>query len=240
MCYHNSLSKNGEELKNRYNAEFERSEEFNPIFHASGFSYPAWPVITASEPNLIQLYNWGLIPHWAKEKEKALGDRMYTLNAKSETVFNLPSFKFSIKQKRCLVPSTGFYEWMDYNKKKYPHMIRLRDIEVFSMAGIYSTWTDTTSGEVFNTFSILTAPANPLMERIHNIKKRMPVLLNPETEREWLKLELSAQEYENIFTPFDEDKMTFHTISKLITSRSENPNVPKVQLPFDYPELQLN
>src|SRR6186713_854922 len=108
MCFHNSLSKKAQEVANRFNAQVEL--DFDPVYHATGFTYPAWPVITAEDPDKIKLYRWGLIPHWAKDFETAKQIRAQTLNAKSETVFEKPSFKFSIHQKRCMVLSTGFYE----------------------------------------------------------------------------------------------------------------------------------
>jgi len=174
MCFHNSLSKASQEIENRFNAKFESVFEFQPIYHASGFSFPKWAVITAEKPKTIQMYKWSLIPHWIKNLEDALKFRANTLNAQSETVFGKPSFKYSINKKRCLVISTGFYEWQDFNQKKYPYFINLKDGALFSMAGIFQNWTDKSTGELLNTFSILTTSANPLLEKIHNTKKRKP------------------------------------------------------------------
>jgi len=237
MCYHNSIAVEPIKLEKRYDAHLEEGESFSPIFHASGFSFPQWPVITVDKPDTIQLFNWGLIPHWTKTREDGLDFRKNTLNAVSETAFEKPSFKYSIKQKRCLIPSTGFFEWQDYNKKKYPYFITLKEQKIFSMAGLYQNWTDKETGEVFNTFSILTTKANPLMERVHNLKKRMPVILNPANEKDWILPALKDEDYQGVFLPFNEDLMHAHTISKLITSRVENPNVPEVQEEFIYEEL---
>ena len=237
MCFHNSLSKKAIEVKQRYKVEFEQMELFEPIYHASAFTYLKWPVITAKEPGHLQLFNWGLIPHWVKTKEEAFKFRLNTLNAKCETVYEKPSFKFSINQKRCLIPSTGFFEWRDENKKKYPYFITVKNQEIFSMAGIYQTWVDKETGEVFNTFSILTTAANPLLEYIHNSKKRMPVILPPEIEKEWIAPELTQEQSKLFFEPYPEDEMEAHTISKLITSRTEDSNVPEVSVPFKYEEV---
>jgi putative SOS response-associated peptidase YedK len=171
--------------------------------------------------------------------DTAMKVRTQTLNAKSETVFEKPSYKFSIHKKRCMVVSTGFYEWQDCNKKKYPYFIRLKSSDIFALAGIYSHWVDKSTGELFRTFSILTTHANPLMARIHNLKERMPVILLPERERDWLNPDLTDEQIKTFFPGIDERLMDAYTISKLITSRTENSNVPAVQEKFSYPELPL-
>ncbi len=135
--------------------------------------------------------------------------------------------------------STGFYEWQDINKKKYPYFIKLKNKNLFAMAGIYQNWTDRTTGELFNTFSILTTSANPLLEKIHNTKKRMPVIVSADKEIEWISTKLSSEKIKSFFTPFNAQEMIAYTISKLITSRIENSNVPEVQTEYIYEELEL-
>jgi putative SOS response-associated peptidase YedK len=235
MCFHNSLSKKAQQVANRFNAQVEI--EFDPIYHGNGFSFPDWPVITSEAPDTIKLYKWGLIPHWAKDLATAKQVRTQTLNAKSETVFEKPSFKFSIRKNRCMVISTGFYEWQDCNKKKYPYFIKLKSEEIFALAGIYSHWVDKQTGEIFRTYSILTTNANPLMAKIHNMKERMPVILLPDKERDWINPDLTDEQIKSFFPGIDERLMEAHTISKLITSRTENSNVPGVQEAFTYTEL---
>lgn len=71
-------------------------------------------------------------------------------------------------------------------KKKQQYMISLPSDDAFAFAGIHSEWTDKNTGEILNTYSIVTTEANPFMAEIHNTKKRMPVILTPENERDWL------------------------------------------------------
>jgi putative SOS response-associated peptidase YedK len=68
-------------------------------------------------------------------------------------------------------------------KKKVPYYIRLKDDIAMPMAGVYDSWIDIDTGEILKTFSIITTAANSLMERIHNTKKRMPVILKGENEK---------------------------------------------------------
>lgn len=240
MCYHYSLDKKPEEIEKKYGARFVQSDLFSPVYHTSGFNYLQMPVITSSEPEQIQLFSWGLIPFWQKDYKKAMEARNYCLNAKSETAFDLPSFRSPIKSKRCLIPVTGFFEWMDFKGKKYPHYIHLKKEEIFSFGGIWDSCklTDQEGREQkIYSFSILTTEANPLMAKIHNSKKRMPLILPKEKEKIWINEDLLPEEIKNLMMPFPEEEMEAYTVSKLITSRKENPNVPIVNKHQEYPEL---
>lgn len=242
MCFHNSLSVKAQDLEHRYNAKFNSSIYFEPIYHGNAFNFIKWPVITNNNLNLIEEYNWGLIPNWIKNIDEANKIKKLTLNAKSETVFEKPSFRNSIKTQRCIVPSTGFFEWQIMKSKKIPYFISLQSKEIFSIAGLYSEWIEHNSREVFKTFSILTTNANTLMEKIHNTKKRMPVILNTENELKWLTQEINHNNINEYCIPFDEKQMVAHTVGKLISSKTENSNKIEVLKQFDYNEnnLQLN
>ena len=234
MCFHNALSVIAQKLENRYNAKFEQQSKFEPIYHGHAFGYMKWPVVTNEKINKIQEYNWGLIPGWVKSKEEAQKIRTYTFNAQSETAFEKPSFRNSIKSKRCLIPSTGFFEWQMVNSKKYPYFISLKNQEIFSMAGLWEEWKDKQTDEIINSFSILTTVANPMMEKIHNIKKRMPLILTVENESVWLSEKTSKETILSICKPFDDNLMQAYNVSKLITSKTENTNIIEVQNRFDY------
>ena len=240
MCYNYSLKANKQQIEQRYKALFESVEDFTPVYHTSGFVYGKMPVILSNDPDHIKLLNWGLIPGWSKDKTKAMAARANTLNARCETLYEKPSFRGSIKSKRCLIPATGFFEWMDVNKVKYPFYISLKDQEIFSFGGLWEVTHFTNEQgekETHETFSIITTDANPLMERIHNLKKRMPFILPKETESRWLNDQLTKEDVEAMLLPFPESGMQAHTISKLITSRTESPNVPRVIEPFEYADL---
>lgn len=237
MCFHYSLTKERTEIEIQLGVYFD--DVWSPVFHANGFSFLQMPVITQESPGSIQLFNWGLIPHWVKTKAGADKSRAQTLNARSETVFEKPSFRTGITNSRCLVIADGFFEWMDFQKKKYPHFIYLENKNLFCFAGIYSTWTDKETGEHLDTFSILTTAANPMMARIHNGKERMPVIVPPQLHKKWLAPGLKKEEINSFFAPYPEGEMRSCTISKLISSRSENSDVPGISEPFNYPELAL-
>lgn len=237
MCFHYALTKQKAEIEIQLGVSWD--DDWQPIYHASGFSFLKMPVITQRQPGQVQMFNWGLIPHWVKTKSDADKLKAQTLNARSETAFEKPSFRSYIPNNRCLVIADGFFEWMDLQKKKYPHLIQMKDEKVFCFAGIYSSWVDKESGELINSFAILTTDANPMMAKIHNLKERMPVIIPPALYKKWLTPDLSKEDITAFFTPYPEDKMQNHTISKRITSRTEDSNVIETLEPFTYPELAM-
>ncbi|HEX3046169.1 MAG TPA: SOS response-associated peptidase [Bacillota bacterium] len=243
MCFFYALSRDAQSLKNRYQLQFEFEFEMlpdvldQPVYYASGFNYPKMPVITNQQPNQLQAFQWGLIPGWTKTREEAEGIRQRTLNARSETVFDKPSFRNGIRHRRCLIPADGFYEWREFQGKKYPYFIYRQDRDIFSFAGIWEEWVDRSTGELLKTFSILTTEANSLLEQIHNTKKRMPVILPRNTEKNWLRDGLASEEVMAMAKPLQDGELTAHPISKLITSKSQDPNTPAIQEAYVYPGL---
>lgn len=183
MCFHSKQSKSAQEVQNRFNAKIKDEAIFEPAIY-NGFQFPKTPVITNNKPNEIQLFNWGLIPFWANDNSI----RKNTLNAKMETIHEKPSFR-NVVNNRCLIVADGFYEWQwldEKGKQKQKFQLTLPDNELFAFAGIWSDWLDKTTGELINTYSILTTEANELMSKIHNNKKRMPVIVSADNEQNWL------------------------------------------------------
>ncbi len=85
----------------------------------------------------------------------------------------------------------------------------------------------------------MTTEANPLMARIHNVKKRMPFILSKEDEALWLDNSATMEDLKEMMKPYPENLMTAHTVSRLITDRTKDSNSPEVLENFSYPELQL-
>ncbi len=137
-------------------------------------------VAAPGAPRQLVPLRWGLIPYWAKEA--SIGNKL--INARAETVTEKPSFKWSFKKKRCLIPASGFFEWKKEGKAKQPYLIHRQDGKPFAFAGLWSTWVDRErGGEPVETFTILTTDANDLMRPLHN---RMPVIVDPGNFDLWL------------------------------------------------------
>jgi putative SOS response-associated peptidase YedK len=136
-----------------------------------------------------------------------------------------------------LLPVSGFYEWREFKGNKYPYYIRLAETDYFSLGSIYDTWLNYETGELKNTFSIITTPANPLMEKIHNLKKRMPLILSPGDEMKWLDPGLKTDQIKELIKPFPEIKMTAYTISRDANNAKNHRDYPEIMNPVNYPEL---
>ncbi len=165
----------------------------------------------------MSFFKWGLIPFWAKDK--SIGNKL--INARAETIAEKPSFKNSLKQKRCLVLSDGFYEWRKLGKEKVPYRITLSDDSPFAMAGIWDVWKNS-EGETIKSFSIITTEANELMQDIHH---RMPVILNPEDERKWIS-KIAVNDALKLLNPYPSELMKYFEVSKLVNSpNNDSPEI---------------
>lgn len=195
MCYQTKITKQKEEIAERFNAEINALNDYEPMEVCSAFEYPKTPIITNEAPTKVQLYNWGLIPSWSDDNSI----RNYTLNARIETLAEKKSFK-DVIQNRCLIVANGFYEWQWRNKtgsKKEKYLITLPDQELFAFAGIYTQWINF-NNEVINSYAIVTTQANELMSEIHNTKQRMPVILKKQDEQNWLQ----GENYQDFSFPY--------------------------------------
>lgn len=234
MCFSYSVNFKAARLQSQLNLD-ELPQVPEPGFFISGFTYPQLPVVAGQGGLHTEYYHWGLIPEWVKTAEKAAELRQYGLNAKGETVHQKPMFHHAFESHRVLVPMAGFYEWQDVNKKKYPWYIRPADGDFFLVAGIASLWVNQDTGEENGTFAVLTCPSGPLMSRIHNTKKRQPLIL---PQSDWQTWVYGAQDQAlELVKPCDDQLLLAQTVSPLASHARQNRNVPEVQAPFTYPEL---
>lgn len=239
MCFHKSLDVTAHELETRFEATIPSPADVRPVFHANAYQLPQWPILTHQHPDRFEMMRWGLIPHWAKTADSAAELRTATINARSETIYEKPSFRSAARAgNRCLIPVTGFFEWHTEGRNKYPFYITPTDRKIISIAGLWDEWADPDTGEVTHTYTLLTTDANPLLSAIHNTKKRMPCLLSPDDEQKWLHDDLTEKQALTLLADQYADRnLHSYSISKRITSRAEPTDVPAVLDPFTYPEL---
>jgi putative SOS response-associated peptidase YedK len=235
MCYRYSVP--GPEIVKK-TFQVKLNANFSRRYHVGAFDNAKLPVITDENPGQVDLFNWGLIPFWVKDEKSANELKKITVNARAETIFEKPAFRSSAEKRHCLVIADGFFEWRWYQGKNYPYYIKLKDRDVFAMAGMWDSWNNKKSGEKSFSYTIITTEANPLMAMIHNKKKRMPAILKKEDEARWISKGLGKEDFMDILKPFDESEMEAYTISKYITTKGENPDSPKVLEPFKYNNLE--
>ena len=231
MCGRATLAKKPKAIEKRYKATFDLTDlaKNNPLPNYNIAPTHWHPVLTNDSSQPLQLFKWGLIPSWAKDAKIASN----LINARSETILEKPAFK-SIHQKRCLVPYDGFYEWKRVGKDRIPYRIILPDTPIFSVAGIWETWTNST-GTIIPTFAVLTQPPNTLMQGIHD---RMPAILPPEKEALWLDNSLPIKEILDLIKPYPSDLMKAYRVSSLVNKVSVNNPQLLVETP-DYQQGSL-
>jgi putative SOS response-associated peptidase YedK len=234
MCFSVNVNLIKEELENRYGATLIDPDKYRPSYYYHAFALPDMPAICSDDPSKIKLLKWGLIPSWTKNSEDADIIRYKTFNARSESIDNKPSFSASFKSKRCIIPVKGYFEWQHLGKDKIPWYIYSAENEILSLAGLFSEWTSRSTGEAFNTFSIITTDANDLTAEIHNSGKRMPAILDKKSETVWLTLSITESEAMNLLKPAPEGILRAHTVGQLINNRNMNRNTPEVILPYQY------
>jgi len=176
-------------------------------------------VITNDKPTELQAFQFGLTPSWAKKP-------MYLINARAEGDLNpqndtdysgesgivrKPAFRTAIRSQRCLVIANAFYEGPAREKLSKPYLIQRKDEEVFTFAGIWDTWADDRTGEVSNTFSVITTVANEATHKIGH--PRSPVILNKKDEKRWLDMDLPVEKVLELLKPFPGDLLKTEAVS---------------------------
>jgi putative SOS response-associated peptidase YedK len=221
LCYTIEINLTREQLVKRFKANIDPGTSYRKGQRINAFSLPDCPVVCAEQPDLIQLRKWGLIPVWAKDEVYAKEIRTKTFNAKAETITTKPSYRHLIKENKCLVLVNGFYEWQARGKEKQPYFINVKNAEAFALAGLYDSWINRNTGEIVNTFTIITTAANPLMEKIHNTKKRMPVILHEKDEEAWIDPKISLEKTLTFLRAFDENLMVADEVDKHLFTRTK-------------------
>jgi len=209
----------------------------------SGFNYPMMPVVCSNQPETIQMFRWGFVPQQTRSVEKAneFLATYNTLNAKAENIFESRVFSKAIQTQRCLILCSGFFEWRHKNpekknSEKYPFFVSLKDEGMFVFGGIWEKFTDQSTGEIIHTYAIITTPANDLMELVHNKKKRMPLILEPENAEKWLDTNLTTDEIKAFIKPFDAAKLKAKPI-KRINPKLQYDEDPGITVYYHYQEL---
>lgn len=173
---------------------------------------------------------WGLVPSFAKDSN--VGYQM--INAKTETIFEKPSFKSLILTKRCLILTDGFYEWDAVSGSKKPYFITLKSHPIFAYAGLYSSWTKA-DGTKLHTTAILTKESKGSIATIHH---RMPVILANHNEmKDYLRPNLNDIELIRQFESQPKEAIEMIEVSPWVNSPKNEG--PACQEPFESTALKL-
>lgn len=209
MCGRFVLKDNIKTLSKNFDFDQDDDVLFEPKYNISPGQNV--PIIIKEETRKCAIMRWGLVPSWSNDP--LIGFQM--INARSETVAQKPSFKNSLRKRRCIVPSNGFYEWKKLdNKTKTPYHIKMKNNKPFGFAGLWDTWN--IDGGNLATFTIITTSPNELIKPIHD---RMPVILKKEDEDLWLNPDIqNSDEVLHLLKPFSSDDMETYEISTYVNN----------------------
>ena len=159
----------------------------------------------------MQAYALGIDP--------ALGRRPFHRQSydkrESQNTDGTTSFKLLVDRRRCIIPADGFYEWRKEGKRKVPMWVYLRNRQPFGLAGLWDVWRKP-DGKRVESFTIITTEPNELVLPIHN---RMPVILRPEDEEQWLDVSrTSFAKAQSLLKPYPEELMDAHDVSPIVNS----------------------
>lgn len=151
---------------------------------------------------------WGLVPRWARDP--SIGNRM--INARGETLADKVSFRISYRKHRCLLPADGFYEWQARGERKQPLHIGMKNGGLFALGGLFERWLSP-EGEVLDTCTIVTTPANELLEPVH---ERMPMIVAPRNYERWL--DPANADIGDLIAPYPAAGMAYYAVSTRVNS----------------------
>jgi putative SOS response-associated peptidase YedK len=182
--------------------EDENVEGFRPRWNIRpGQNNPVITKQSKNEKNHIDFMLWGLLPHFAKDEHY----KHKPINAKAETIDELPTFRHPFHRTRCLIPFTGFYEpdKIHFSKQPYPwHHFQMKDHSICAFAGLYDVWKG--DEKEIHSYTIITTTPNSIVGKYHD---RMPVILEPEDEGIWLNPDTEVDKLHNFLKPLHADKM---------------------------------
>ncbi len=165
--------------------------------------------VTSEDGNRrLRPMRWGFLPHWYKTPT----DGPLLINARAETVAEKPAFSKACRERRCLIPASGFYEWTkDADGNRLPWYIYPESNDFIAFAGIWQTWDK--GDDPLTTCAIVTTQANENMSKIHH---RMPVILE---RKDWpLWLGENGKGAATLMTAAPENLLEFHRVDPKVNS----------------------
>jgi putative SOS response-associated peptidase YedK len=207
MCGAYGLSvKTIKDIISRFDIEIvtENIEDFKPRWNIRpGQHNPVIVKHAKSEKNNIEFMLWGLLPHFAHDEHY----KNKPINAKAETIDELPTFRHPFHRTRCLIPFTGFFEpdKIHFSKQPFPwHYFQMKDHSICAFAGLFDIWKDKNSEKEIHTYTIITTVPNAVVSQYHG---RMPVILEKKDEGTWLNPDIEVNQLLSLLKPFHDDRL---------------------------------
>lgn len=212
MCGRYSLNHKREKIEEAFAAPLEGP--YAPRYNIA----PTQPVLVFREVPHVRGQRelahliWGFIPSWAESPEFA--SKM--INARAETVTEKPAFRHAIKRRRCIIPASGYYEWVaDGTHSKHPVYCKHSDDSILFLAGIWEAWIGP-EGEFLESCAILTTE-RPRDNRINH--NRTPIIIPKSEVNFWLEsANENVREILPLLIPPDKNQFEIYPVSTVVNS----------------------
>ena len=170
-------------------------------------------IVFEDEKRQLKFLKWGLVLPWSYQNNK-----YKLINIRSETLNQKKSFQSLFQRTRCLIFTSGFFEWQKKPEGKTPYYIYMKDNKPFVMAGLWNRF-ETQAKEKIESCAILTTKANDFVMPIHN---RMPVIIEKEYWSLWLSIKDEPLELLKILKPYQAHLMQAHQVSSFVNNPGNN------------------
>ena len=177
------------------------------------------PVVRRGRDGLrLTLVRWGLIPSWSKGPDA----RFTMINARADTLAAKPAYRNAFRERRCLVPVDGFYEWQALaDGGKQPMRMVRPDRQPFALASLWERWQPGPDQPAVDSFTIVTTDANDRLRPIHD---RMPVVLDPADWGPWI--EGPAEAVQHLLRPAPDAALVAYPVSARVGNvRNDDPDL---------------
>lgn len=136
---------------------------------------------------------WWLTPYWSKTPKP----RYATFNARAETLAESRTFGEPFRRRRCLVPTTGFYEWRRDGEHRQPFHVRPPGGPMI-LAGVWDRWRSRDRAQVIESFAVVTTAASDGLQFLHD---RQPAMLSRADALGWLDRQATARDLAELLAP---------------------------------------
>ena len=177
MCGRFALSENGEAQLHSLAAALSNDLPALPNYNICPTDQVC-SVISVDGVRRMTPMRWGFIPHWYRSTTSG----PLLINARAESLAVKPAFRAACRERRCLIPASGFYEWTKgEDGKRLPWYAAPPDGRLIAFAGLWQAWSNTEG--TINTLAIVTTEANADLAAIHH---RAPLVIEPSDHALWL------------------------------------------------------
>lgn len=213
MCGRFTLSTPVDELARLFGAELGALEPVSARYNIA----PTDPIVVVrrrSEGDReLTLLRWGLLPSWVRDP----ADFPTLINARAESLHRKPAFQDALRERRCLVPADGFFEWRRENGKQ-PYFVRAREGGPLAFAGLWERWV-APDGQPVESCTVVTTEANELVRPLHD---RMPAILRPEGRERWMDPTVRRlADLRELLRPAPSELLTAHRVSRRVNRTEE-------------------